>query len=484
MFWSQVFSAVAVGERPSAIARIARLVALSLFVLSIAVALLTHGAVYPAAISVSVLLMVISLLTAFFGLGMSRSIEMAFYTVLGLWFTVLFSCLVQAMPLPPIIPAHPAWAVLTEIGLEGPRTLSPDPSSVLSAILPISLPFATLLAALLLFRSDEEVSLALSIFGFAGATFAAIAILQFVFFPDALLLGDKRFYLGSLTGPFVNRNTAATFYGVTLLAILCQIGRIDLLKLLRSGVLSASSNASPARIGLLVGAALVSFVALMLTNSRAGIASTVIGVVVYGIGMVLFPPATGSSAQFRTVGSRHSSNIYLQVLIGLGLLLCLFWLFSGRAMLRAEIQGLDDGRFCILPGILSAIKDNIWTGIGPGAFPSYFPAYRDPSCGLSGFWELAHNFYLDGLLAFGLLFFVALLLVVSFLFRMFGEGIRQRRKLRAVVWAGIASSFIVALHAGLDFSIQIPGFSAWWALFVAFVLRICTNRRKYKPASA
>ncbi|MFN3548836.1 MAG: O-antigen ligase family protein [Mesorhizobium sp.] len=463
----------------SPIQRIVRYVCLGLLGASVLIVLLTHGGVYPAAIAISLILMCASLAIGYVTLGVRTSVGFVFHFVLGVWAVVFAWSLIQSMPLPETIQGHPAWEVLRELGLGEERYLSPAPANVRSALLPISLPFAGLLTALVLLRTDEEVGQALRTFSMVGGLLALFAIGQFVAFPNALMFGEKIHYLGSLTAPFVNRNTAATFYGVTLLSLLCQFRREQVPFIFGSGKTLFRAGVSVRWVATLTILAVAAFVALALTTSRAGVAASAIGVVVFAAGMfVLPPPPKQKAGAFPSAGRQRPLLRLLLAVLLLASIAATFWLLAGRASLRAEIQGLDDGRFCVLAGILQAIRDNWLTGIGAGVFPVYFPAYRDAACGISGQWEMAHNFYLDAQLALGIIFVPILLSVVAVLAVVLRRGILNRRRNRPIVWAGIASCVIVALHSTVDFSIQIPGFSLWWALFLAMVLQVCTSRTK------
>jgi hypothetical protein len=297
------------------------------------------------------------------------------------------------------------------------------------------------------------------------------------------MFGAKEYYQGSLTAPFVNRNTAATFYGVTLVALICQFQRRYIPRLLDRNRRLWPSDVNGYWVGTLCVATAVTFAAPLLTNSRAGITSTAIGMGVYVIGMLVLPPPAEKGFGFpQALLFRRTTRLMLGA-AGALVALSIFWLFAGRALLRAEIQGTEDGRFCVLPGIWRATMDNFWTGIGPGGFQVYFPAYRNPECGLFGFWEMAHNAYLDGFLAFGLPFPLILISGSIFLLRLLVRGVFDRRRMRPVVWAGIACFIIVLIHSTLDFSIQIPGFAAWSATFLALVMTICAKRTKHSQTS-
>ncbi|TCR65048.1 hypothetical protein [Rhizobium sp. BK376] len=65
-------------------------------------------------------------------------------------------------------------------------------------------------------------------------------------------------------------------------------------------------------------------------------------------------------------------------------ILAVFLVLGGQVLLRAQVRGSDDGRFCILPGIFRALSDHYLVGTGFGTFQWIFPAYRDPGCGIWG----------------------------------------------------------------------------------------------------
>lgn len=463
----------------SPIQRIVRHVCLGLLGAAVLVVLLTHGGVYPAAAAIALILLCASLSIGYVTLGVRTSVRTVFHFVLGVWAVVFAWSLIQSMPLPDTIPGHPAWDVLHELGLGDSRYLSPAPANVRSALLPISLPFAGLLAALVLLRTDQEVERALRVFSVLGGILALFAVAQFIAFPGALMFGEKIHYLGSLTAPFVNRNTAATFYGVTLLSFFCQFDRDHVPSVFGSGKAVFRPGVSAGWVATMTILTVSTFVALALTTSRGGVAASAVGVIVFATGtFVLPPPPRQRAGAFPSTGGGRPVLRFAAAMLLFMLIAAAFWFFAGRVALRAEIQGLDDGRFCVLAGIVQAIRDNWLTGIGSGVFSVYFPAYRDAACGMAGQWEMAHNFYLDAQLALGIIFVPILLSVVAFLVLTLRRGILNRRRKRPIIWAGIGSAVIVALHSLVDFSIQIPGFGLWWALFLAMVMIISTGRTK------
>jgi O-antigen ligase len=110
------------------------------------------------------------------------------------------------------------------------------------------------------------------------------------------------------------------------------------------------------------------------------------------------------------------------------------------------------------------IADHPWFGTGLGTFLWAFPAYRD-DVSLWGIWDRAHSTPLE--LAADVGVPLAALLVVAWVvgLAVLMRGVRVRRRGRAVPIAGLAVAVLASLHAMVDFSLQIPGYS-----IIAFTL--------------
>ena len=80
-----------------------------------------------------------------------------------------------------------------------------------------------------------------------------------------------------------------------------------------------------------------------------------------------------------------------------------------------------------------------------------------PACKLYGYWDAAHNFFLEGWLGFGGVFLVCATLTYYKLLQTLMHGIRERQRLRFVPLASLCLLVIVTLHSLVDFSLQIPG---------------------------
>lgn len=200
-----------------------------LFAACFAIVLLTDGGVYPLSQSLATMLMALVLAGAALFRPWPHGRAWPLVSCLILWGLLVLWVSLQTTVLPGEILSSPAWSVLRQnIGV--PEALSQGrisvtPGDTRFAILPISLPFLTFMAALLLFPADRQAMRVWEIIAVAGGLLAIFAVAQTVLFPEMLMFSRKEAYLGSLTAPFVNRNTAATFYGVIALIQLCEVIR-------------------------------------------------------------------------------------------------------------------------------------------------------------------------------------------------------------------------------------------------------------------
>ncbi len=370
--------------------------------------------------------------------------------------------LLQSAPLPGGFLAHPLWAEAE--ALLGPvrATISLAPAFGPLSLLWATMPLAAFVAALVLHPDDRTALRLLAVLGWIGALFAAVAIAQAAIAPDRLLFEPKAHYIGSLTAPFVNRNTAATFYGVSALVLaglaVGGLGRREA----RVGI-----PGIPAPAAVHAALALVCAVALLLTHSRGGLVAAVAGFLVLGPVLAAGSRSGRSRPALRRLAVPALTVVAVALFVGL---------FAGRTGLRIAEAGLEDQRFCMLPSLLAAAADRPWLGSGLGTFADAFAAFRDPACGTFGVWFRAHDSYLEGVITLGLPVTVTLAAAAVVLGLVFVRGCRVRRRTRHAPAIGLAVLVLVAVHALVDFSLQIPGFAAFAAAVLAAAATVALGR--------
>ncbi len=220
-------------------------------------------------------------------------------------------------------------------------------------------------------------------------------------------------------------------------------------------------------------------VALLLTKSRAGTASTFIAL----LGLSAFLVLDGYARierRTRRAAAGHGRFRPLAIAFGVGALVVFgFTLLGGRVLLRADTQGFEDGRFCAYPSMVKLLSDNWLLGTGLGSFREAYARYQDPSCGGAKIlWDRAHSFYLEGWIDLGVIFPLLLIVAVGALLVTFQVGLKERKSMRWSSATGLAILVLFLLHSTVDFSIQIPGVAGTFAAIMAGVAVLSLNRRR------
>ena len=291
--------------------------------------------------------------------------------------------------------------------------------------------------------------------------------------PDSLLWAEKKHYVGSFTGTFVNPNTAATYFGSMLLLsgsiALHELEHVNLRRLsLGRSRWSAHERRQVRSFLIYAVLAFVFVVALLLTRSRGGILSSLIGVAVFS-GVFLFSTLR-----------RSRSVLVSAALTASALLVGAVWfvLYSGGLLRRLEIEGLtDEARLCVYGATWRAITDNFWGGTGLGTFQDILTSYRQPECKLYGYWDMAHNVFLEGWLGLGVVFLGCVAIAYYGLLYVYIRGMRERHRFRFVPLFSLCLLVIVTLHSLVDFSLQIPGVAIPVAAMLGAGCAISLGRR-------
>ncbi|WP_342359361.1 O-antigen ligase family protein [Terrarubrum flagellatum] len=359
-----------------------------------------------------------------------------------------------ALQLSDAVAPDPIWSEATR--LLG-RELKPIASA--SAWAPVIAMGAPLLFVLafcrfaLLGGSSQSAELTLRVVAWSGLIYVVYSSLALLIDPTALLWRDKPAYLGNLTGTFINRNTAATYFG--------SVAIIWFMRLASAARRGSSSRLSPSeRLWLLLsgrdlhlarlGAAfLISLGGVAATGSRAGFVFTII--------CLAIAAAIYGRVDFSLWRRRFWSWLAAAIAI-----FALFELLGGVVASRVFLLGLnDEGRFNVYAASIGLIRDHPWLGVGLGNFDVVFPAVRPPDILISGVWDRAHSTPLEFVIEMGLPL-TALVggLWLLILARLARASLRTRS---STMIAGFAATLLGCLHSSVDFSLQIPGYAVAFA---------------------
>ncbi|SMD15636.1 O-antigen ligase family protein [Rhizobium sp. RU36D] len=283
---------------------------------------------------------------------------------------------------------------------------------------------------------------------------AIYAFLLFHEFNDSILFMPKWTYQGSMTGAFVNRNTFATFLasgavlGLVTIAYKMETQRKSFL-----GWLSLKQGIVLPVLGwIIIMAALVS------TTSRMGLLVGIAGVVLTSTMLLLKRSTSGAGGLWR------------RVLLGALLLIAvaaLFGLYGAGTLERVgSVEREADYRFELYEQVWAMVMTRPWTGYGGGAFELSFTMFHHGPLSFDLIWQKAHNTYLGLFADYGLAFGSLPILV------MFISLLTQLRKYftsATVDYPTIASISVIciaALHALVDFSLEIQGYALYFAAIV------------------
>lgn len=374
------------------------------------------------------------------------------FTAVCLW------ALIQSLSITPTFLHHPLWSAASDaLGESLSSAISVNPYETRTALMRLMTYGAVFWLALQLGRDRVQASQMLKTIGYAIAAYALYGLVLWSAGSDTILWYDKWAYHKSLTSTFINRNSFATFVGLGCVIFLALFTR-SLRKALRSRDddrmkhrIQRFMDALYGKTSLYLLALLITIAALFLTNSRAGTAFSLVAMAIL-LGITMMKNRVGFAGLLAVLFACLTAFILL------------FDLGGNRLAERLSRQGAaDEGRGAVYQRTIEAISDQPWLGTGYGTFRDVFPMYRDDSISSWGIWDKAHNTYLENMMELGMPAALALFLAVAACVWICLRGISTRRRDSHFAIIGFSASVLVALHALVDFSLQIPGMAICYA---------------------
>ena len=286
----------------------------------------------------------------------------------------------------------------------------------------------------------------------SGVLYAAYGIAAHLIDPTRILFRDKPAYLGNVTGTFINRNTAAVYFGSC--AIVCLMLLSDRLrqKLPRDPIAwkklpNQLLSDTPRDVVAVFAMLFVCLAAMFMTGSRGGVLLSLMALII------------AFMAYFRRDLPRRT-GIFAAVLGASAVALVLLQFMGGEVNARLGAQGVaDEGRLATWRATLRMIADHPWFGTGQGTFVWSFPAYRSDQVSMWGTWDRAHNTLLELAADMGVPFAVLVTLGWILIFTVLIHGVRVRRRDLLIPVSALAVAILAILHSLVDFSLQIPGYA-------------------------
>lgn len=300
---------------------------------------------------------------------------------------------------------------------------------------------------------------------FAAITFWSLyGLVALIQFGDTMLFFQKWAYFGSATGPFVNRNSFATYLAMGLilglglvLGALTRPGNRRVMFLSGDAMLRAL-----AIIGLLLILA-----ALFRTQSRMGLFAGLMGA---GLTVSLILVRRGG------LGRRGWLLVPLAVM---GILSAGLYFYGGQLIDRVgQIDSAAATRGDLYVQILDMIGARPWTGWGGDSFETAFRAFREDPVSATYAWERAHSTYLAHWAETGLIFgSIPILLVAIAFWRCLSMALTRQND---IVLPAIGAGVILTggVHSLVDFSLEMQ--ANVWTFLVIIALAISNRGTDYR----
>lgn len=340
-------------------------------------------------------------------------------------------------------------------------TLSLDPHATRDFWFKTTAYLAVFTLTLLLVDSRRRVELLLQTLVICGTLQALYASVMTLSGLEYGFLFRKTTNLGVATGTFINRNHLAGYLNMCLAAgiglMIARLGGEALgtwRRWLRSIARLLLGEKARLRIFLVV-----MVIGLVLTRSRMGNTAFFAGTLI-----------VGALALLLMRNAPRSTLLFLASLVVLDLLIVGTWFGVDQVTQRirqTEIQPSEirtsggdvmptEDRDEVGRQAMGYLRDFPLTGSGAGSFYVVFPAYHNQR--LSGFYDFAHNDYIQqvaetGMLGLGLSATVVLLALWQAL-----SALRRRRDplMRGAAFAVAMAICWLAIHSSVDFNMQIP----------------------------
>jgi O-antigen ligase len=366
--------------------------------------------------------------------------------------------LIQAAPIAPAWLADPTWQSAEKLlGVRMTGHLSVNPAATLSGLMNLLVYASVFWLTFQLTRTPERAWTTIRVITWIGSAYALYGIIVYMSGNNWIVIYPKWTYVDSLTSTFVNRNSYATFAGLTLLCAVTSW--LDHLKPffalkhpLRSKIVLIVEE-TVAKAGFKTFAMITIAMALLLSASRGGVASSSIGLLVV---VLLYLGQKG-------LGLKQMSLIMASSAIAAAIIFSASGNHLSKRLPNEQIDSSFDVRNEIYQTTWDAILIAPWKGTGFETFQDVFPAYRRSDMSPLILWDKAHNTYLENALELGLpaalLLNLAIVLVTIQCLR--GAITRKRDKLLPAL--GVGATVLVGLHSLVDFSLQIPAVTILYA---------------------
>ncbi|MGD8681891.1 MAG: O-antigen ligase family protein [Lysobacterales bacterium] len=361
----------------------------------------------------------------------------------------------QAQPWMPDAWKHPIWQLAASaLATSLPGTISVAPEDNYTAIMRLLSYGLVFYLAFQLARDRHLAHRAFRWIAVAATLYAVYGLLSYFGVLRELQWYQDDAYGRDVRATFVNRNHFANWLGI---AIVCAVAAFydRMMRLPQHHKMILQSRQRRVerflkRAWLPLSGLILMVSALVSTHSRGGFIATFCG----GAALLLL-----IDRKQRTVSLRARAI----ALSALAVCAVAFFISNEILMQRFDDTEVDSqGRVFIYRDTVKGIADNPLLGYGYGAYEDAFHLYKSEDKVKNV--DRAHNTYLEDIFELGLpaalcLFGAALGLLLTCL-----RGIARRERDWVYPAAGAGATVMVAVHATMDFGLQIPATAYLYAL--------------------
>jgi O-antigen ligase len=354
----------------------------------------------------------------------------------------------QAAPFMPKALHHPYWSEAREVlGVADAGAISLNPGATWNRLMGLLAYGGIFWLALHLCRSSARAHQVLVVLSAGGLVYAAYGLFELVGSDAAVV-----------TSTFVNRNSYATYAGMTLfcglgVALGELTGRARAGASLRRLAVSVLSRLEPP-FALGVITCLVAGTALLLTQSRGAFVALCAALVAF----------VWSLRRIALVTS--AAFLKATAVLALGLFLGIVGLAGEETLGRfTDAQPHALNRLAYYRATWQAISDRPLLGTGYGTYADAFRAYNHPGTG-TYFLDKAHNTYLQVIMELGWPAAAALYAGLALLVLICLQRRPPQGRLAPYPAVLAACSTLVSVHSLVDFSLEMPANAATYALLL------------------
>jgi O-antigen ligase len=374
--------------------------------------------------------------------------------VIVLFLSVNAWVLIQTAVWVPVGWKHPLWNMSNEmfdVLLPGSISLASEDSLV--AVMRLLCYGLVFFLAFQFGRHRERALSTLKWVAYSGLIYAIYGLIIYWGQFGTLFWFYDEAYKVDVMATFVNRNSFATYVGLTLLCAIAVVNQQVAVRRTTAYSMPLGRELRIERFILQVWKPLTAILlittALILTHSRGGFFSTLAG------GVVLLY-LLNKRQQYQSKNSKA-------VLGGAVLVAVIAFVLTSEVLLQRIDRITLDGnaRLAVYGLATQAIEDNPVLGFGYGTFTDSFRLYRDES--LQAHFDKTHNTYLENIFELGWPAASVLFLCIAWLLLICLMGARNRGRDWVFPATGVAATVLVGLHAFFDFSLQMPGVAITYA---------------------